>query len=183
MRASYPFDSTALNRDPGLGTPNNQKNAVLGFTLGDMKFVAEPNGNTPGSVEMPSKVLRCSSAPGSGLTPLAGGFGPHQDYVFLKDSTEYTYTIRFEESGGVVEKQMSAGAEVGQEGRMILYKGATLATIEVGGWTERLIRPFLITAADLAARESGWPSTGAVPTIDLVAKKVVDNGGDGYNHV
>jgi hypothetical protein len=180
MRASYPFDSTALDRNPGLGTPNNQKNAVLSFTLGDMKFVFEPSGGA-GSVEVPAKVLRCPAVLGSGLSVVAGGLGPHQDYAFLTDSTEYTYTVRFEESSGVVEKQMPAGAKVGQEGRMILYKSATLATVDVGGWTERLIRPFLITAADLVDRESGWPSSGAVPTI--VDRQIVDNNGDGYNHV
>ena len=103
----------------------------------------------------------------------------------MQDSVEYTYTTRALITGGVVEKQMPVGAQVGQEGRMILYKGATSVANAGpdGDWTERLVRPFLITAADIANRESSQPASGAVPTVDPTTMSVVDNSGDGYNHV
>ncbi len=180
MLITYPFDSTALDLNPQFQTPNNLKNGVMSFTLGDQKFMIEPN--TPAS-EGPSKVLRCPNVAGSGLIPAAGTYGPHQDYVFLRNSAEYSYTTRLVAAGGVIEKIMSAGAVAGDEGRMILYKGATLAQVEVGGWTARLIRPFIINAADLSARDTGWPLAGTAPSIDVPSKSVVDNGGDGYNHI
>jgi hypothetical protein len=182
MIASYPFDSTVLDRNPtGLGSQNTQKNLAFSFTVGDMQFQVAPG--QPSAAEMPAKVLRGGGVAGSGLIPTNTGLGPHQDYTFLKSSSEYSYTTRVVAAGGVIEKIMSAGAQVGDEGRMILYKGCTLAQVEVGGWTSRLIRPFIITAADLTNRETGWPLTGAVPTVDVAAKAIVDNGGDGYNHV
>lgn len=187
MRAIYQFDSTPLTRDPGLQSINNQKNMVLSFTLGDMKFTVEPGAQAT-AVELPSKVLRCASAPGSGLVPATGGLAPNQDYQFLTDSTEYTYTTRQLIGSGptakVIEKQMSSGAKAGQEGRMILYKGCqTLGDAIVGNWTERLIRPFLITVADLATRDSGWAEVGTAPTVNVASKTILDNGGDGYNHI
>lgn len=184
MKATFQFDSTALNLNPSsIGGQACQRNIQLGFTLGDTVFHVEPQ---PGSaqVEIPAKTLRQAGAPGSGLTPVAGGFGPHQDYLFMRDSVEYTYTTRELTGGGVIEKQMPVGAIAGQEGRMILYKGCTsISDCFAGNWTARLVRPFLITAADLTARDSGWPATGAVPTVDVTNKLIVDNAGDGYNHV
>ena len=181
MLATYPFDSTALNQNPGLGSQNNQKNQAFSFTVGDMVFQVAPGQNA--AAEVPAKVLRGGAVAGSGLVPTNTGRGPHQDYMFLKSSSEYSYTTRVVAAGGVIEKIMSAGAQIGDEGRMILYKAATLAQVEVGGWTERLIRPFIITAADITNRDTGWPLTGAVPTVSVATKSIVDNGGDGYYHV
>src|ERR1043165_8695263 len=65
---------------------------------------------------------------------------------------------------GVVEKIMAAGAQVGDYGRMNLYKGCTLATFDQ--WTERITREFEIVAADIANRRTGWPTSGTAPTID-----------------
>lgn len=183
MLATYPFDETALDQNPTLQTVNNLKNQVLQFTLGDMQFIVQPG--QPVAAEMPCKVLRVPSAAGCGLVPTNTGLKPNQDYTFLRSSSEYSYTTRAVVGGGVVEKIMSAGAQVGDEGRMILYKTATLAQVEVGGWAERLIRPFVITAADIVNRDTdtNWPKSGTAPSINVASKSIVDNGGDGYNHV
>ena len=184
MIASYPFDVTALDLNPGLAQ-NTQKNLVLSMTLGDTIIKVEPTAQPGLTFECPAKILRNGGCAGSGFIPTNTGRGPHQDYLFMRDSVEYTYTTRVAVAAGVIEKQMPVGAVVGQEGRMILYKGATLTTVDVGGWSERLIRPFLIVAADLTNRETGWPVgvTGSVPTVDVASKSVVDNSGDGYNHI
>lgn len=183
MIASYPFDETVLNRNPGM-SQNTLKNIVLSTTLGDTIIKVEPTAQSGLTFECPAKILRNGGCAGSGFTPTNTGKGPHQDYLFMRDSVEYTYVTRALVGGSVVEKQMPVGAVVGQEGRMILYKGATtLAMVDVGGWSARLIRPFVITAADLADRETGWPASGAAPTVDVASKSIVDNGGDGYNHV
>lgn len=183
MLATYDFDTTALNLVPGLQTPNNQHNLVLGGTLGDTKFVIQAGVGTQ-AFEIPAKALRNGGVSGSGLIPSNTGRGPHQDYLFMRDSVEYTYVTRLLTGGGVIEKQMPVGAQVGDEGRMILYKGCTtLSDAIMGNWTERLIRVFLITAADLTNRDTGWPATGAVPTVNVASKSVVDNSGNGYNHI
>lgn len=191
MKIIYAATQDVRSQDNGpFGIDPNDaaKNKVIGFTLGDFRVVVNPGpvGNTT-KFEVPSKLLREPSVAQSGVqvpAVVVGDLGPHQDYVFMRDSVEYTYTTRQLVGGGVIEKQMPVGAVVGMEGRMILYKGCTtLADAIVGNWTERLIRPFLITAADLANREAGWPLSGAVPTIDVANKAVVDNGGDGYNHI
>jgi hypothetical protein len=183
MLATYPFDSTAVNQNPALQTQNNQKNQVLQFTIGDMNFVVQPG--LTAQKEVPSKVLRVPTVHGSGFVPTNSGLKPNQDYTFLKSSSEYTYTTRAVVGGGVIEKIMSAGAQVGDEGRMILYKSATLAQVEVGGWAERLIRPFIVNETDIANRDldTNWPKSGTAPSINVAAKSIVDNGGDGYNHV
>lgn len=185
MLATYPFDSTAVDQNPQLQTQNNLKNQVLAFTLGDMMFNIQPTQAGVASAEMPCKVLRCPNAAGSGLVPTNTGRKPNQDYTFLKSSSEYSYTTRVATADGVIEKIMSAGAQVGDEGRMILYKGATLDEVEVGGWSERLIRPFVINTTDIANRDTdtNWPRSGTAPSIDVASKSIVDNGGDGYNHV
>ena len=192
MLATFQFNSTVLDLNPSsIGGLAAQRNLQISFTLGDTMFHVEPQPGTD-QFDIPAKALRQPHACGSGLTPVAGGNGPHQDYLFMRDSVEYTYTTRrlvalvgSPAGYGVVEKTFPVGAVAGQEGRMTLYKGCTdLADASItGSWTERLVRPFLITAADLATRESGWPADGSVPTVDLVNKQIVDNGGDGYYHI
>lgn len=183
MIATYPFDTTAVNTTPSVGTQNTQKNIVLSFTLGDQIIKVEPTAASV-SFEVPAKVLRNAGAAGSGLVPTNTGKGPHQDYLFMRDSLEYSYTTRALVGGSVVEKIMPVGAVPGMEGRMILYKGCTdIKDCLTGNWTARLIRPFTINATDLQDRESGWPSSGSAPTVDVASKSIVDNGGDGYNHV
>jgi hypothetical protein len=169
----------------GFPQNDNQKNVIFSFNVGDWRCTIQPNpvGSTV-AVEVPAKVLRQAAMPGSGLAvpaPAGGDRGPHEDWLFLQDSVEYTYTTRQLVGAGVIEKQMPVGAVVGQEGRMILYKGAT--TIKADDWTERLIRPFLITAADLATRQTGQPSSGSAPTVNAAARTITNNGGDGYNHI
>src|SRR5208283_3362756 len=174
MQITYPFtDSTIDQYNHTIQGNNNRLNVQLSFTLGDTMYHVEPQ---PGSVpvEVPAKTLRQPGVSGSGLVPAAGTYGPHQDYIFMHDSVEYTYTVRElvplvgSPSGyGVIEKMMPVGATVGQEGRMVVYKGCTaLSDALIGNWTERLIRPFIITVNDLKTRESDWPSTGTVPTIN-----------------
>lgn len=164
---------------------DQQKNAIFSFNVGDWRCTIQPNPvGSSVAVEVPAKVLRQPAVPGSGLAvpaPGVGDRGPHEDYLFLQDSVEYTYTTRQLVAAGVIEKQMPVGAVPGQEGRMILYKGAT--TIKADDWTERLIRPFLITAADVANRQTGQPASGSAPTINAAARTITDNGGDGYNHI
>ena len=191
MKIVYAFTQDTRSQDNGSGyIPGNDcmKNMVFSFTLGDARFTVQPN--PPGStqaVEVPSKILRHGALVGSGITipaPVGGDRGPHEDFLFMNDSVEYTYTTRALVGGSVVEKQMPSGARVGDEGRMILYKGCTsIADCFTGSWTARLVRPFIINATDLANRQSGWPSSGSVPTIDTTSKSVVDNGGDGYAHI
>lgn len=190
MKITWPFDTTTPEdasdspRDLNSGTPTLKENMVIKFLVGDAWFAIDPQPNSD-EIEVPAKVLRSTGdVIRSGLTPVAGGLGPHQDYQFLHDSTEYTYTIREVIGGSVVEKYMPAGAQEGKEGTMVLYKGvSTIADLAAGTWTERLIRPFVITASDITNRDSGWPSSGSPPTVDLTKKIIVDNGGDGYNHV
>lgn len=192
MKIVYAFTQDSRSQDNGAGyIPGNDcmKNMVFSFTLGDARFTVQPN--PPGStqaVEVPAKILRQGALVGSGITiptPAVGDRGPHEDFLFMKDSVEYTYTTRALVGGGVIEKQMPSGAQIGDEGRMILYKGCTsVADAGANGtWTARLVRPFIISAADLTDRQTGWPSSGSVPTIDVTSKSVVNNGGDGYAHI
>lgn len=193
MKITYQVSQDVRSQANGpieLGALDNSRNQIFAFTLGDTRFTVNV-GATTGAFEVPAKTLRSPNFCASGATiptPAGGDLGPHEDWMFMRDSVEYTYTTRtlvtYGLDKGVVEKQMPVGAVPGQEGRMILYKGCTsIADAVVGSWTERLIRPFLITAADLANRQTGWPYSGSVPTIDTASKSVVDNGGDGYYHI
>ena len=189
MKLVYQYTQDIRSQDNGpfaIPANDSQKNAVFQFTLGDTPWTIEP-GSTASPYEVPSKVLRIPSFVGSGAVipaVVSGDRGPHEDFLFMQDSVEYTYTTRQLVSGGVIEKQMPVGAKPGQEGRMVLYKGCTtLADAIAGVWTERLIRPFLITAADITNRQTGWPASGSAPSVNTTNKFVVDNNGDGYNHI
>jgi len=190
MRITYQFDD-ALQTDGTPGTPESIRppvNVVASVMIGDVMIKVEPNQGGD-AVEVPAKILKIGEVRGSGISIIAGGRTPNQDYMFMEDSSEYTYHLRQELTGspgtnGFIEKIMPAGAVAGKEGQLILYKGiTTIAQLAAGEWTERIIRPFVITAADIAAKDSGWPETGAAPSVDATAKAIVDEGGDGYNHV
>jgi hypothetical protein len=191
MKIIYAFTQDTRSQDNGpygIDANDTAKNRVIGFTLGDFRLVVQPGppGNTT-PVEVPSKLLREPAVAQSGIQVPAAGVGdlkPNEDFLFIRDSVEYTYTTRELIGTTVIEKQMPVGAVAGMEGRMILYKGCTtLGDAIVGNWTGRLIRPFLITAADLANRQTGWAAPGSAPTVDATNKLIVDNGGDGYNHI
>lgn len=183
MKITYDYVQPTLDPTTAKAMPQHSgANVAFSFTIGEMRFSVEPQGVTGRVLDVPAKLLRDGAIAGANVVPQAGGVGPHQDYTFLRHSAEFTYTTRAVVGGSVVEKEMAAGAQVGDEGRMVLYKGAaSVADVGAGNWSARLVRPFIITAADLANRESGWPSTGSVPTIS--GKSIVDNGGDGYAHV
>ncbi len=194
MKITYLFDpDKPQTGEPGapedlpLGSP--AKNKVFMFMVGDVKFTVQPGDGV--EVEVPAQLLRADGdIIGSGVTPVTGGRGPHEDYQFMEDSTEYTYTIRKEltgsPTGGVIEKIMPAGAKPGKIGVMHLYKGiTTVAELAAGEWTERLIRTFIITEEDIAEKDTGWPESGDTPTIDLT-KKIIEEGatkGDGFLHI
>lgn len=194
MLATYP---NPLYPPPGANGPVDVSNSTLrqlvvfGFNIGDYQVKVTPQNpqdSTP--FECPAKVLRQPTVIGSGLIPQNAGNGPHQDYIFIGDSTQFTFETRTvvpgSPGGGVIRKIMPAGAVVGREGEMTLYAGATQPSdIEAGNWHARLTRPFIITAADIAERDIAgtWPHTGTAPSINVASKSIVDNGGDGYNHV
>lgn len=191
MKIIYAVSQDVRSQDnlpPEIYASDIAKNKVIGFTLGDFRVVVQPGppGNTT-PVEVPSKLMREPTLAMSGVQVPPAGVGdlkPNEDFMFMRDSVEYTYVTRTLVGGGVIEKQMPVGAVPGMEGRMILYKGCTtLGDAIVGNWTARLIRPFLITAADLTDRQTGWPASGSAPTVDATNKLIVDNGGDGYNHI
>jgi hypothetical protein len=189
MKITFQVSQDVRSQDNGpigLGALDNSRNQLFAFNLGDTRFTVE-SGAVNTAFEVPAKTMRSPNFCASGATvpaPGVGDLGPHEDFMFMRDSVEYTYTTRALAAGGVIEKQMPVGAVPGMEGRMILYKGCTsISDCFVGNWTARLIRPFLITAADLTDRQTGWPLTGAVPTINTTSKSVVDNSGDGYNHI
>jgi len=186
MKITFQVSQDVRSQDNGpigLGALDNSRNQIFAFTLGDTRFTVASSA-VVSAFEVPAKTLRSPNFYASGATiptPGVGDLGPHEDFLFMQDSVEYTYTTRALAAGGVIEKQMPVGAVAGMEGRMVLYKGCTSISDALVG--NCLIRPFLITAADLADRRTGWPYTGAVPTIDATSKSVVDNSGDGYNHI
>lgn len=193
MKIQYPFDATAL--DPAnpnaLNAANNAKNLVIGVTFGDYQCIIEPQGRLAANtaIEVPAHALRNPAVAQSGIVvPAAavGDIGPHEDWMFIQASQIFTYITRAVVGTGVVEKRMSAGAKIGDLGTMVLYQGAGSVTgIDSGNWTARLVRPFVITAADLTTRQgtANWPNSGAVPTIDTTNRRVVDAGGNGYSHI
>jgi len=181
-------DPTSL-KDPAnpapyaIPNPASYQNVAISFTLGDMRFTVEPGPGNVG-VDAPAELLRSPVIAGTSLSVTGAGNGPHEDFLFLKGSQEYTYHVRRAVGGAMVEIEMSAGAKIGDRAKLVLYKGATTAAdIGDGNWTERLVRPCVITAADLANRQTGWPTSGSVPTVDTTKRIIVDNGGDGYAHV
>lgn len=200
MRIKYNFDTSFTGANHGIDPTTGQRsaqqlggrmgpiNVVLSVNIGDFKFTVEPRLKTDGAgniidneIEVPAKILRHESIPPQ-LEVVAGGYGPHQDYVFVRQSDALIYETQEVVGTGIVVKKMAAGARPGDVGIMFLYKGATTITdIRDGNWTERLTREFVVTASDIANRESGWPQSGAAPTIS--EKKVIDQGGDGYLHI
>jgi hypothetical protein len=190
MLATYP---NPLAPPAGANGPVDISNATsrqlifFAFTIGDYAVRIQPqNPFDSAAFECPAKVLRQGAVAGSNFIPQNAGRGPHQDYMFVGDSTSVTYETRTVVGSGVVRKIMAAGAIAGSEGEMTLYAGATKpGDIEAGNWTARLTRPFVINATDLAGRDSvgTWPSAGTAPSINVAAKGIVDGGGDGYNHV
>jgi hypothetical protein len=161
----------------------NRSNQVFMFNIADCKFQVEPRANS-NTFEGPAGVLRNGAVIASSLaipSQVGALYGPHEDHRLCRDSTELTYTTRVAQGGGVIEKIMAAGAQIGDRGRMNLYKSCTIATLDQ--FTERITREFIIVAADLTSIASSWPNTGAVPTVDATLKQIVDGGGDGYNHV
>jgi hypothetical protein len=193
MKIQYPFDTTAL--DPAnpnaLNAPNNAKNLVIGVTFGDYQCIIEPQGRLPANtkIEVPAHALRNPAVAQSGIVvpaAVGGDIGPHEDWMFIQASQIFTYITRTVVGSGVVEKRMAAGAKVGDLGTMVLYQGATsVAGIDAGGWTARLVRPFVITANDLTNRQGSgnWPNSGTAPTIDTTNRRINDTGGEGYFHV
>lgn len=193
MKVTYEFetDKPSLDGEPvDIPHGSSRLNHVFQFMVGDVQFTVGPRPDTD-EFEIPAQTLRASgNVISSGLTPVAGGRGPHEDYQFMEDSTEYTYTSREvlvgSPLGGVIEKIMPAGAKAGKVGQLILYKGiSTVDELAAGEWTERLIRPFIITDADITDKDSNWPATGDVPTVE-VTKKIIEEGatpGDGFNHI
>ena len=189
MKISYQVTQSVRSQDNGpvgLSADDNAKNRIFAFTIGDFRVTIQP-GYSDATYEVPAKIMRCGDFPGSGVVipaVVSGDRGPHEDFLFLKDSVEYTYTTRQLVAGGVIEKQMPVGATAGQEGRMVLYKGCTTLSDAISGnWTQRLIRPFIITDADLTTRQTGWPTVGSAPTINVTDRVISDTGGDGYFHI
>lgn len=197
MRYRYNFDDSFTNAGSGpddggqyaaaeLGGRMSPINVVLTCNIGDFKITVEPSLKTDGAgnfvdneFDAPAKILQEENLPPQ-LEVLSGN--PHEDFLFVTISGVMTYETMQVIGTGVVHKKMASGAKVGQTGLMYLYKGATSPEdVHSGAWTERLVREFTIVAADIANRTSGWPESGAAPTISN--KKVVDGGGDGYLHI
>lgn len=183
MKITYPFDTELQTTGGAPEAMRPPVNVVASVMIGDVMIKVEP-AQDGAEHEVPAKILKIGEVRGSGITLIAGGRTPNQDYMFMEDSTEFTYHLRQVVGGAVTEKIMPAGAVEGREGQLVLYKGiTTIAQLAAGEWTERLIRPFVINADDIAAKDSGWPESGDAPSIDIPAKSIVDEGGDGYKHV
>lgn len=198
MKYRYNFDDSFTNAGAGpddagqyaaaeMGGRSGPINVVLTCNIGDFKVTVEPKIKTDGAgnvvnneFDAPAKLLQEENLPPQ-LEVLSGN--PHEDFLFVSISGSMTYDTMTVVGGvGVIHKKMASGAKVGQTGLMFLYKGAASpADVHSGNWTERLVREFTITAADLTDRQSGWPQSGAAPIVQN--KKVVDQGGDGYLHI
>jgi hypothetical protein len=182
MFITYPF--TQPTYDPATPTGldgDTGKNMGFSFNIADCTFQVSARP-TDAVFEVPAKLLKDGNKMRAGFTipSQVGALGPHEDHLLCRGTSELTYTTRVEMSGGVLEKIMAAGAQVGDYGRMNLYKGCTLATFDQ--WTERITREFEIVAADIANRRTGWPTSGTAPTIDTTSRSVT-GGGDGYMHI
>ena len=182
MKITYPFDNTAPAGNIGAAAITARKNAVMQFNIADSSFTIEAKDTT--ETEVPAKLLSVPTLKSTGVTLVAGGLGPHEDYRFCRYSAELTYMTKALVDGDLVVKTMSVGAIAGDIGRMTLYKdAASLDADETGVWSARLVREIVLNATDIATRDAGWPASGAIPTIDADTKRVKDNGGDGFNHI
>lgn len=203
MKVRYNFDDSFTGANNGVNPETGQRtaqqlggrmgpiNTVLTVNIGDFKFTVEPRIKVDSSgtvidndIEIPAKILKHGTLPQQFevLPAIEWDYGPHQDYAFVTQSDSLIYETQEVVGTGVVVKKMAAGAKPGHIGIMFLYKGATaLEDIRAGSWTARLVREFVVTAADIADRESGWPQSGSAPTVS--EKKVIDQGGDGYLHI
>lgn len=203
MKVRYNFDASFTGDNHGIDSETGQRsaqfmggrygpiNTVFTVNIGDFKVTVEPRITTDGDgniinndVEIPSKILRHGSLPpGFEVLPDTDwDYGPHQDYVFVRQSDALIYETVEVVGTGVVVKKMAVGARPGDVGIMFLYKDATTPEdIRSGDWTARMSREFQVTAADIADRETGWPESGSAPTVE--ENKVIDQGGDGYLHI